>query len=140
MEPDLDYVFAFVTAGCLGKVYPSPTDVKLAANGGVQPDLVFVRRDRLAIVGSHFIDGAPDLLVEVFSPSTRSYDRDAKFGFYARAGVPEFWFVDPVAETLTDFALRDGTYVPLPNDGARSRSLVLAGLAIDVPALFVDLT
>lgn len=62
----------------LGEIFPAPIDVRFAPGVVAVPDLVFVRRDRLEIVGAQAIDGAPDLIVEVLSPSTRRRDLGPK--------------------------------------------------------------
>src|SRR3712207_6353337 len=62
----------------LDKVYFAPVDVRLSKHNVVEPDLVFVSRERRHIVGPKLIDGAPDLLVEILSPSTLNRDREAK--------------------------------------------------------------
>ena len=57
----------------------------------MQPDLLFVAADRVSIIGEKFISAAPDLVVEVLSPSTEDRDRTLKMKLYARAGVRELW-------------------------------------------------
>jgi Uma2 family endonuclease len=123
----------------LGKVYFAPVDVRLSKHNVVEPDLVYVSRERRHIVGPKFIDGAPDLLVEILSPSTLKRDREAKMRLYERFGVLEYWMVDPIARTVVAVALVDGRYEPLPEVGGVIRSTVIPGLAIEVAALFVDL-
>ena len=84
-----------VRAGELGKVVPGPVTVHLHDELVVEPDIVFVRRDRMAIVDREGgIHGPPDLVVEVLSPSNRAYDRDLKRKRYLENGVAEVWIVD----------------------------------------------
>jgi len=87
-------VWAFVDERNLGEVYPAPTDVFLSESHYVQPDLVFVRHERMDIVTERGIEGAPDLIVEVVSPSTALRDRGVKRERYAELGVPLYWVVD----------------------------------------------
>jgi Uma2 family endonuclease len=125
-----------VRPGNLGHVFYAPTDVKPTPDDWVVPDLCFVARDRLWIVGASAIDGAPDLIVEILSPSTRGRDQAQKRALYERTGVREYWLVDPRDRTVTVFALRGGHYEALPLVGGRIRSELLPGAEIDVAALF----
>lgn len=125
-----------VRSGDLGRVLTAPVDVTLADGAVVVPDIVFVRRDRLDIIGPKAIEGPPDLIVEILSPSTKRRDQVAKKALYARNGVREYWIIDPEARTLGIFALRGDRFEPLPGNDGVVRSEVLSGLAIDVAALF----
>lgn len=79
----------------LGVVVPGPVTVHLHDELVVEPDIVFVRRDRIELVDREgAIHGAPDLVVEVLSPSNRAYDRDLKRKRYLENGVREVWIVD----------------------------------------------
>ncbi len=100
-----------VKARGLGQVFVSPFDVILDDTSVVQPDIVYVAIDRLAIVSERGVDGAPSLAVEVVSPSTRQRDREAKRELYARHGVPHFWIVDPEARSIEAYVLRSSAYV-----------------------------
>jgi Uma2 family endonuclease len=123
----------------LGKLYAAPLDVRLGEHDIVEPDLLFISTDRLGIIGATTINGAPDLLIEVLSPSTRARDESLKADLYARTGVREYWLVDPEARTLAMHALDDGRWVRIgPSDRPESR--VLPGLTVDVTTLFTDLS
>jgi Uma2 family endonuclease len=84
----------------LGEVFVGPVDVLFAEGDYLEPDLVFVRRERLDVVSDRGLEGAPDLVVEVLSPTTASRDRRLKRERYAHFGVPEYWIVDPVARRI----------------------------------------
>ena len=99
----------FVRAHDLGKLFVSPFDVLFAEGDYVEPDLVFVRRDREGILSDRGVEGAPDLLVEVLSPSTAKRDRGIKLERYRHFGVPEYWIVDAEARTLEIRRLSQGT-------------------------------
>jgi Uma2 family endonuclease len=92
---------AHVTRFGLGKIGLSPLDVILDAEKHLvlQPDLVFVSAERVGIIREQ-IWGAPDLVVEVVSPSSRQYDREQKRAWYAQYGVRELWLVDPRETTV----------------------------------------
>ncbi|MBI1293805.1 Uma2 family endonuclease [bacterium] len=105
----------FVLQHKTGELLPAPYDVILPDDLGtpVQPDILFVRQDRRHIVGAKNTQGVPDLMIEVLSPSNWEDDRKVKFDVYARAGVPEYWIVDPLAETVEVFVLQEDAYTLL---------------------------
>ena len=92
---------AFVEERRLGVVLPAPCDVVLSDTDVVQPDVLFVAAERAHIIVPENVRGAPDLVVEVLSPSSAKRDRTAKRALYAKHAVRECWQVDPRAETLT---------------------------------------
>ena len=130
---------AFVNLHRLGKVYVAPIDVGLFDHDNVQPDLIFIHRDRLGIIGPTRIEGAPDLVLEVLSPSTRHLDRVRKAALYATAGVREYWLVDPEARSIAVLALVGQHYEPVPQAEGVARSGVLVGLEVELAPLFADL-
>jgi Uma2 family endonuclease len=83
-----------------GTVVDAPFDVVLSRHDVVQPDILFVSRTRETLLGERYADGAPDLIVEVLSPSTEARDRVLKAKRYATFGVREMWLVDPAAKTI----------------------------------------
>lgn len=94
-------ILTFVDAGGLGKVLPAPTDVILANDSVVQPDLLFVSRDRQGIIDPQGgVHGAPDLVIEILSPATAGRDRVVKRKLYGKYGVREYWIVDPDAKSI----------------------------------------
>lgn len=99
-------VRTFVRANVLGDVVGGPVDVYLSELDVFQPDLLFVSRARLDRIADDGVHGAPDLVVEVLSPSTRHLDLGAKRKTYARHGVIEYWVVDPAAQTITVYDLQ----------------------------------
>lgn len=84
-----------------GILAAAPVGVEFPASGeGVRPDLVFVSRGRSKMVNDDWIRGAPDLVVEILSPSSEDRDRGVKLMLYLRQGVPEYWIVDPEARAV----------------------------------------
>ena len=113
---------------------PAPLDVHLGAHDVVQPDVVYVGPENLHVIQQRGIVGAPDLVIEVISSSSRGRDRVRKSALYAGSGVREYWIVDPLDETILAQELKDGVFVPLttgPDDRARSK--VLDGFEV-IPA------
>jgi Uma2 family endonuclease len=96
-----------------GRVYAAPIGVENPVTGeGVQPDILFVSRERLYIVHEDWIRGAPDLVIEIASPSTAQRDRTVKLDFYRRLAVPEYWVVDAQAEHVLAWPFATGTTEP----------------------------
>ncbi|MCI0620960.1 MAG: Uma2 family endonuclease [Acidobacteria bacterium] len=99
-----------IQAHSLGELIVAPIDVLLAPTSVVQPDLLFIARERLSIIGEANIQGAPDLVVEVLSPSTEALDRGAKMALYAKYGVPHYWILDASRLRLEIYELEDEEY------------------------------
>lgn len=133
------YLGIHVQHGGLGRVFHAPYDVRLPGHAQpVQPDLVVVLNANLAIIKDKYIDGVPDLLIEIASPGTAGYDRRTKQDAYAAAGVPEYWLADPDAEAVEVLVLEGGAYRSL-GVFAGSRvlpSVVLPGFAVQVQQFF----
>ena len=92
------------------QVFNAPIDVELAASDIVQPDLAVILKDNDIIHKTRII-GAPNLIVEILSPSTKENDRNLKRYLYEQAGVPEYWIVDPDECTVVAYKLKNGRYV-----------------------------
>ena len=128
-----------VRAGNLGVVYTAPIEVHLPGIAQpVQPDVLFVAQARRAIVKPKFIEGAPDLIVEVLSPSTNRLDRRIKFDAYERAGVREYWIVNPKLRSVEVYTLVRGEYVLHGEYGPAEQvaSEVLPGLQLLTNTVF----
>ena len=93
-----------------GRVYAAPFDVELAPNVVVQPDVIVVLAENKHIITPSRIIGSPDLVVEVTSPGTATYDRSKKLRAYEQAGVKEFWIADPYAHTVEVLLLEQDAY------------------------------
>lgn len=103
-------IHAYVRAHRLGEVFVAPYDVLLADSTVVEPDLVFVSSARAAIILPAHIQGVPDLVVEVLSPSTARVDLQVKWQLYARFGVPHYWVFDSVEREAVAYGLVGGAY------------------------------
>jgi Uma2 family endonuclease len=102
----------------------------------VQPDLVVVLQRNRHIIGQKKLTGAPDLLVEILSPGTARYDRGKKLPRYARAGVREFWLVDPERGCIEQYELRGGAYALVGERRDSIRLRVLRSVTIDLGSVF----
>jgi Uma2 family endonuclease len=128
---------AFASAHQLGLALPAPLRVQLGPDKFREPDIVFLREKHRSRAGNEFWDGA-DLVMEVLSdsPADRRRDLVVKRREYARAGIPEYWLVDPKEKRITVLRLKNkkyvvhGTYKP----GQSARSHLLPGFVVDVSA------
>lgn len=93
-----------------GEVVFAPVDVYLDQGNLLQPDLIFILHEHMGIVRNGRIEGAPDLVAEILSPSTSANDKKRKKAQYERFGVKEYWIVDPVHRTVDQFVLTDSKY------------------------------
>ena len=134
-------IYTFVEQHVLGDVFMRPFDVVLWEDGEadvVEPDILFISTERQHILTEANVQGAPDLVVEVLSPSTEGRDKGYKRELYARHGVGEYWLVDPDARSIEVLRLgatgyeTAGTYEP----GQTLTSPTLDGLTIDVDEVF----
>ena len=95
----------FVEINKLGEVFVAPYDVVFSEINIVEADILFVSSERLRIIMEANARGAPDLIIEVISPSTEKRDRNIKLKMYAKFGVRECWLVDPVSKTVEIYRL-----------------------------------
>jgi Uma2 family endonuclease len=91
-----------------GIIVVAPMDVHLDENNTVQPDVIFIRNESMHIVKNQRIEGTPELLVEILSPSTGKHDRIRKKALYEAFRVQEYWIIDPVHYTIEQYVLVDG--------------------------------
>ena len=134
---NLAAAFMVLESRGLGTMFFAPLDVILSNFDVVQPDLIFVSNARAHII-QDYIRGAPDLLVEILSPSTERRDRIVKRELYARHGVPEYWLIDPYAKTITVLILGADGYDTRAVYGASDTlaSPTLPGFELDVSLIF----
>ena len=120
----------------LGLVFCAPLDLHLGRGTVVQPDLIVVAAGTEEILGDKKLTGVPDMVVEILSPSTRGHDRRRKKQRYERAGIREFWIVDPETRQIEQFVLHNGRYGVPKVATRRLRLEVLPGVGIDLASLF----
>ena len=128
----------FVEEKGLGEVYFAPFDVVLSDKDVVQPDLLFVSNERAHVSTPDNIQGAPDMVIEVRSPSTAELDWTVKRELYARHGVKEYWLVDPESMTATVLLLGDHEFEEVSTywKGQTLRSPSLEGFTVNLDEIF----
>ena len=130
-------MLALVKHNNLGWVYSAPFDVLFTDTDVVQPDLLFVSHEREHILTPANIQGAPDLIVEVLSPSSSSRDWRAKRELYATHGVREYWIIDPTNRVVSVMMLRDGVLEidQTRAGGDSATSTILQGFSIAIETI-----
>ncbi|HVT57085.1 MAG TPA: Uma2 family endonuclease [Thermoanaerobaculia bacterium] len=130
----------FVLARRLGEVFVAPLDVLFSNVDVVEPDVLYVASEGADRLQERFIAGAPDLVVEVLSKSTRGLDKIKKRRLYERGGVREYWIVDPTTETVEIYRAAGGSFTrqaPLSlAAGDTLETPLLAGLQIPLHEVF----
>ena len=117
-----------------GELFYAPTGVYFDEENIPEPDLVWVAENSTCQVGEKTLIGAPDLIVEIFSPGTTRRDRDEKYTLYEKYGVREYWMIDPTESYVEVYVLRDGQFVRqgIYGPGQTFTSEVLGGKLIVV--------
>jgi Uma2 family endonuclease len=128
----------FVTENNLGEIFDAPCDVYLDNENVVQPDILFISKERLNIIGEKNIQGAPDLVIEIISEDTAYRDLIQKKKLYARFGVKEYWIVIPGEELIEVYVLKDNTYMVYKtfNKNETLESPYLKNLKIELKSIF----
>ena len=129
---------AFVDENDLGEVFYAPCDVVLSNTDVVQPDLLFVSKERSYIINEDNIRGAPDLVIEILSPSTAQRDRTLKRTLYALHGVPEYWQADTDAKIAMVLTLDNGEYkvAGIYGEGQTLVSPLLQEFTLEIDKIF----
>ncbi|MFQ5824828.1 MAG: Uma2 family endonuclease [bacterium] len=129
----------FIEKYKVGKIYDAPTDVVLSETNVVQPDILFITKDHYDIITEKNITGAPDLIIEILSPSTGYYDLIEKKEIYEKFGVREYCIVDPKkqwVEIYTNKANKFALKQRLEKAGVLE-SWVLRGFQLGMEKIFV---
>ena len=128
----------YIEKNNMGSVILSPVDVYFSETDTYQPDIIFIGKNRLDIIGEKKIEGPPDLIIEILSPATAYYDLRAKKDVYEQSGVKEYWIVDPIQKAIEVFVNKKGKFELLGSakvEGA-VKSDILKGLSIEVKEIF----
>ena len=139
---NLEYLLMqFIRKHGLGEIFDAPCDVVLGQGKErevVEPDLLFITRQRRHIITEKEIRGAPDLVVEILSSGTEARDRGYKKVLYGRYGVREYWIVDPQTQSLEVYALGEGG-LALQSKYGRSQTMessLFPGMNIELAEVF----
>ncbi|MBF0492903.1 MAG: Uma2 family endonuclease [Deltaproteobacteria bacterium] len=121
-----------------GELFFAPVDVVFSEEDVVQPDLIFISKARLGIITEKNVSGAPELVVEILSPSTRDWDRSIKKRLYEKFGVQEYWIVDPEGQSLEILSLTEEGFQTFRcfQKNARATSPYFKELSFSVEQLF----
>jgi len=134
-------IWDFLEETPLGEVFPAPSDVIFSGINILQPDIVYVSRERSAILMQENIQGAPDLLIEVLSPGTEDRDRTSKREKYSQFGVREYWMVSPEEGTIEVWRKENDelSFCELYRKNQTLTTPLLPGLEIQLKRVFRNL-
>jgi Uma2 family endonuclease len=96
----------------IGVVFTAPFDVVFSHFDVVEPDLLYISRERREVLTDKHVRGVPDLVVEILSPGSRKTDTVTKLKLYQRFGVQEYWVVDPELEVVKVYRRQEGRFAP----------------------------
>jgi len=134
-------LFAYVQKTRAGRVLLAPTRVKLWSGKFREPDLIFMFQHNRYRMQQQYWDGA-DLVMEVVSPDDPTRDLETKRREYAQAGIPEYWLVNPLDETITVFTLSENASVydihGVYDRSSMAESVLLPGFTVDADACFAE--
>lgn len=122
----------FVEEKDLGEVLNAPMDVYFSETEVYQPDIMFISKERLNIIGEKKIEAAPDLVIEILSPSSAYYDLRHKMLVYEASGAKEYWVVDPIEKGIDVYQNMNGEFRLFMKARGRGiiRSALLEGFSI----------
>ena len=131
-------MLSFVDENGLGWVFEAPFDVLFTDTDVVQPDIMFISREREHILTRANVQGAPDLIVEILSPSSSTRDWRAKRELYANHGVREYWIIDPTNRIVSVMLLQDGVLQieQTRTEDDTATSTVLEGFNVNLDSIF----
>jgi len=121
-----------------GVILDAPMDIYLDVDNIVQPDIIYIQNENLHIIIDQKIKGAPDLLVEILSPSTGSRDKVMKKELYEKFRIKEYWIVDPIHFLIDQFVLNGDKFVlhEVYSHGDTVNSPLFSCITIDMDKLY----
>lgn len=121
-----------------GFLVSAPMDVKFDEGNVLQPDILYISEGRKSEIIKDRIEGAPDLVIEILSPSNAYYDLRQKKDIYEKYGVKEYIIIDPIQENADLYVLKDSTYY-LQQKAQKNEllnSVLLKGFSLDLSKIF----
>ncbi len=131
-------IWNFVKQKGLGNVFDAPIDIVFDDDEVFQPDIVFIKSENQSIIGKNAIQGVPDLIVEIVSPSSTFYDTIEKKDIYRKYGVKEYWIIFPDEKVIEVLSLEKGEYLEFCKSKKEGivKSKILEGLEINSKDVF----
>jgi Uma2 family endonuclease len=128
----------FVLEKNLGEVFFAPIALLVDDYNAPQPDVMFVSNKNTNAFGDDVLVRAPELVIEILSPSTMVDDRYRKRKLYERFGVKEYWIIDPKNQSIEVLALKESSYdiISFAAEKGTIRSNVLEGFTLDLKEVF----
>jgi len=123
----------------VGEVFVAPFDVVLSKWDIVEPDLLYISRERAGVLTDQHVRGTPDLVVEILSPGTRNIDELTKRKLYERFDVKEYWIVDPELNAIEIYRRVEGAFAGVPVLSAEHGNILTTPLLPGVAVPLVDL-
>ena len=132
-------LFGHTLSHNLGEIYAAPMDTKFTEHDTVQPDLLFIDKERLSIIGAIKIEGAPDFIVEIHSPGNSAKEMSYKKRLYESCGVKEYWIVYPTKNMIKQFENRGNEFVLVQECrlGDTLKAIVIEGFELNIRDIFV---
>lgn len=128
----------FILKENIAELFVAPLDVYFSDTETYQPDILILLNESFSKMKENKIEGAPDLIVEVLSPSTAYYDLKHKKSIYEKNGVKEYWIVDPIEKTVEIFESKNGKYFSLAEltKTEIAKSNLFAGMEVELEKIF----
>ena len=130
------YLSQHVQKKGLGRIFVSPIDVVFHETDVCVPDLIFINKENDAIIKAENIQGAPDLVIEILSPSTKKRDRELKYKRYAYYGVKEYWIIDPEKQLVEVYDLAANQLVKVVPKNQSLSTPTFTDLNLDLKTIF----
>ena len=130
---------AYLRGHPIGEVFAAPFDVVLSDLDVVEPDLLYISRERADILTDKHVRGAPDLVIEILSPGTRKTDELVKRKLYERFGVNEYWVVDPELDTIKIYRRVEQAFVRISELSTERQDVLTTALLPDFSVTLSEL-